>query len=331
MTFGTLWKELEAAPARRGLVRRRLAPDSACDLYLAVRKPANERILLLHLGPSSVELPYVPPGRVLALRSSEISDGGGAAVELALVSSAYADLFDALVADIVSVLEPVASPGECATQLVSRLVRWQSFLDTATEGLGSERQRGLYGELWVMRAILPTVGASHATTRWTGPSQAAQDFSFGDVAIEVKTTIGKQHQKMAITSERQLDASPLRRLFVYHLSLDARSGTGETLPSLVDAVRGALAADTAALDALDTKLLEGGYHEVHAHLYDLGYTLRSRAIFEVGAGFPAITEAMVPSGVGDVKYTVAVSACSDFTVDDQQLNVELTRIRDGSQ
>ncbi|MEQ1678566.1 MAG: PD-(D/E)XK motif protein, partial [Chitinophagaceae bacterium] len=71
---------------------------------------------------------------------------------------------------------------------------------------------------------------------WTGPSKAIQDFQFGRWALEVKTTSGKNHQKIYVSSERQLDDSLIPAIFLYHLSLDIRNGNGETLNALIDSI-----------------------------------------------------------------------------------------------
>ncbi len=319
MKLSELWAELEAVPARPGIIRRRVRPESACDVYVGVRKPSNERLLVLGLGEADPELPQPPPGRVLSLRAS-VGEQGERTVELALVSAAYADLFDALVYDIVGTVTAAASAEDGAHRFVARLMRWQAFLQTAQEGLGPERQRGLYGELWVLNTVMvPAVGGDVATRSWTGPSQAPQDFNVGSVAIEVKATAGKQHQTLGIASELQLDASALSRLFLCHLSLDVREAQGQTLPELVSELRHAVRDATMGSGTLEDKLLEAGYHDIHAPLYRLGYSVRASHVFEVRDGFPAISEAAVPMGVGDVRYSIAVSACGPFAVDEGTL------------
>jgi hypothetical protein len=147
-----------------------------------------------------------------------------------------------------------------------------------------------------------------------GPALAPQDFAFGAAAVEVKTTTGAQPQLLRITSERQLDTTALDHLALFHLSLDAREGTGQTLPDLVGEIRTILL-DPAAADVFEDRLFGAGYLDAQAAQYRTGYTLREAGIFIVGEGFPRLVEADCPPGVGDVIYSIAVSALTPFAVD----------------
>ena len=66
------------------------------------------------------------------------------------------------------------------------------------------------------------------------------------------------------------------------------------------------------------KLIEAGYIEDHADRYKAGYALRSGRAYRVREGFPRLTAANLPEGVGDLSYTVVVAACEPFrtTIDD---------------
>lgn len=119
---------------------------------------------------------------------------------------------------------------------------------------------------------------------------------------------------MRITSERQLDTTALTHLALFHLSLDARDGAGQTLPDLVAETRKVLQDPTSA-DIFEDRLFTAGYLDAQGVQYRTGYTVREAAIFLVGEGFPRLVEADCPAGVGDVAYSVAVSALTPFAVD----------------
>ena len=79
--------------------------------------------------------------------------------------------------------------------------------------------------------------------------------------------------------------------------------------------QGRLANDTNALGAFDEALLTYGYLNDQASLYEgPNYSVREQNAFEVVDGFPCITEADVPTGVGDVTYRTQLAALQRFAV-----------------
>jgi len=150
---------------------------------------------------------------------------------------------------------------------------------------------------------------------WISPRGTQQDFQFSGCAVEVKTTSAKQHQKLAIASERQLDETGAGAIVLLHLSLDVRQGQGETLPAMIASVRSLVAGDAIARDELENLLFEVGYLDIHIARYEnIGYTIREHNYFKVGADFPKIIESDLRNGVGDVRYTISVAECKRFSV-----------------
>lgn len=324
MTYDDLWSELESAPGDLGFIQRRIEPDSQQDIFLGVRKATHQRVLLLEVGATPVQLPVVDCGGALHLAQVQLRTPDRFAIELALTSSAYADLFTALVTDIVSVVTVAEDTVTAVEQLVGRFERWQSFLKVAGEGLSRQRQRGLTGELIALRDwLVDGAGLARAVAAWTGPANAPQDFSFEGIAVEVKTTAANRHQHLSISSERQLDATHLDRLFLLHVSVDEQEGVGLTLPNIVGDVRSLLKAEPRSQVIFEEKLFAGGYHDAHADRYTTGYAIREANVFEVKDGFPAVTEAQLPAGIGDVRYSVAVAACSQWVADRSELAIAL--------
>lgn len=314
MNISQIWGELDAEAATEGRFRRRIHQESVADLYLVVEKPANTRALLIDVDLSGVELGELPSGRGLDLRRVPATSGGEA-LELVLSQPSFADLFDTLVVDVAKAAAAGVDKADVAERVTDQVRRWQRFLRGNNAGLTPERQRGLFGELFFLRAIvLGALPALTAVEGWVGPHGAPQDFAFGTAAVEVKTTIGAQPQLLRIASERQLDTTALKKLALYQLSLDTREGAGQTLPELITDIRKRLR-DPLAADMFGERLFDAGYLDVHAGLYRSGYTVRSAGIFLVGEGFPRLVEADCPEGVGEVAYSISVSSLGPFAVD----------------
>jgi hypothetical protein len=251
-----------------------------------------------------------------------------ASIEIALMDSRFADVFDALIADVADAVAGTRDDGAAVAQLVGRLRRWQRFLEVSPSGLGVEAQRGLYGELWFLREhILDHLALGSGVGAWTGPRGAPQDFQLsGGVAVEVKATASKQPQQVRIANERQLDDTGIEVLILYYVSLDEREGGGESLPSAVELVRQRLAPEPATGDLFEERLLLSGYADVHSLKYvDRGYSVREARAFHVRDGFPRITERDLPNGVGDVQYAIDVLACRPYQMEDRFLAAALSR------
>lgn len=318
MSLEEIWDELEriTPSGASGRVMRRIQPEAACDLFVAVAKPTNLRLLLMPVAERSLAgLEALPSGSGVETRIARPGEQGrDAALELVLTDPRYRDIFTALATDIAQAVAAEDDEPAGVAALIGRLRRWQHFLEEAgPTGLGPEAQRGLYAELWLMRNhLFPVLGPIASVLAWKGPTHSAHDFELGQTAIEVKSTLAKQHQILRIVSERQLDDTGLESLFLFHLSLDAHRDTGQPLPALVEELR-QLVGSTGVATVLDDGLIEAGYLDAHRALYlNPGYAIRESNFFRVWDGFPRIVERDLRSGVGDVHYSVSVAECRHF-------------------
>lgn len=338
MTIEEIWTSLEddaRTENATGTVLRRLKPDSSYNICLGLGIPGNRRMLLLRiLRSNSPEADSLPQSKGFEVRAVSLPEDteDNATLELILTDSRFTDIFTSLVQDVVDDITAQKNEMSMIRAFIERLVKWQQFLDRyGNEGLGDEAQRGMYGELWFLRKyLIPILGINKAIDAWKGSSRKAQDFLFSDCAVEVKTTISKQHQKMYIASERQLDDTGLAALFLQHISLMESSGSCETLSDIVEDIRKIIAAEPTAVQKMEDSLFEGGYLNAHADRYNkTGYTVRSSSIFRIREGFPRITERDLLNGVGDVYYSVNVSECMHYVIPERDFKTFLAGKKDG--
>ena len=327
MNVRQLWSELQQGIQSdgSGYLVRRVRPDSACDLRIAVQEPTGTRMLLLRVGRSSASsIVDFPSSEGFEVRRAILPSDGDKFVTLQLVltQDRYADIFTSLVDDVIEGVAEKLKEKAALEEFIIRLKRWQSFLrEHPPEGLSQSAQQGLYGELWFLRQlVIPQLGSRQGVQCWTGPRGTQQDFQLEDCAVEVKTNVAKQHQKLAIASERQLDDTGTGALILLHLSLDVRQGRGESLPDIVASVRSLVENDPLAKEELETLLFEVGYLDIHAPRYEqIGYTEREINYFKVEGDFPRIVEADLRNGVGDVRYTISVAECRRFSLPEFEL------------
>jgi len=322
MNFDDIWSSIEKDNAHAsavGIFRRRILPDACCDLFLGVVKPANSRVLLLRVESGNIPAAkLLPQARGFEVRLLTLPDDppGHSSVLLLQTNDTFRDIFTSLTVDVASHIAPTTDHKAAVEKFLARLKRWQQFLErSGPEGLGDEAQRGLFGELWFIRHYLVPVAGTQAVAAWTGPGMTAQDFQFSGLAVEVKTTTAKEHQKLPITGEKQLESSTELRIVLLHLSLTAQRDTGLTLVELTDSVRALLASAPLSLSVFEDTLLAAGYLDTHANRYaHPGYLIREHHFCEVKDDFPRIVGADLRDGVGDVTYSVSVAACLPYIV-----------------
>lgn len=317
--------ELEAQSSNiPGLFKIRYSETSKCDAFLGIKYPECTRLLIIKV-PLQAGKDFQFKYEFKGLRFEKIYDPDDSKfilLNLVLADYQLNGIFNSLIADILSNVLDESDVKVILRNFTNRLIKWQHLFEKFNkEGLNDEEQRGLYGELYFLREFLKHkndyIGILNS---WIGPEHEIQDFQSGLWAVEVKTTHGNNHQKVHISSERQLDTSNLDHLFLCHLSLDVMQISGETLNQIITSIRITLDRDAAANAIFNSKLIEAGYFDKHNSLYEhKGYFIRQEIFYKVEKDFPRIEEKDVSFGVGDVKYTIIVSNCHNFIISNKNV------------
>lgn len=320
-----IWNELENDQSlQRGLLYQRLSGKIRPDIYVALKAPEKLRCIAAHFS-SSLDFHVKDWDKFRDIKIQLLPDDKHPEKQFLIVlllNNQHKDIFSSLCADLINKVAEITEESDLVKALISRLEKWHLLFEKlGQQGLSEQQQRGLYGELYFLRKFLEKVSdTEYCINSWKGPEKSVQDFQHSDWAVEVKTTHGKNQQKIHISSERQLDTALVSDIFLIHLSLDVRQNHGETLNDLVSEILEMLSNSPFTVSIFRLKLLEVGYFEIHKDLYnDLGYSIRQEHIYRVADDFPRITESMIPSGVGDVRYSLVVFANDDWTLNEKEL------------
>jgi hypothetical protein len=306
--------ELEAGPA---MVLRLLVSSPDGELHLGVSTPGHLRHLLVRMPDTWDEdisrMPRWRGARILTRRGGERPTAHRFLV-IEQGDASPRDVFEVLVGDVCHAVSQRAPGSTLEGVVTDRLGRWKAFFDEGRfAGLGPEAQQGLFGELWFLREVIAKrVGLPAAVTTWTGSARTNHDFQLPHHAFEVKSSTAKQHVKVYIASERQLDSTGLETLHLVVLGFNIIQSGGETLPELVASLRSRFLPGDPGSSEFEDKLLEAGYIAAHAGHYVTGYVFRSERTYAVGEGFPRLLESDLPAGLGDLSYSVVLSACEPF-------------------
>ncbi len=320
-----IWLDLEAdASNHSGLLYKRYSAEVLPDVYIALKSPEKLRCIAASLS-SSLEFNAKRWNKFRDIKIQRIPDQNDKNKQFLLVillSSQHKDVFSTLCEDLIMKVSDVNEENILVQELILRLDKWHLLFEKlGRQGLSEEAQRGLYGELYFLKKFLnKTTDAEYCVNSWRGIEKAVQDFQYSDWAVETKTTSGKNQQKLQIASERQLDTSLVPNIYLLHLSLEVRENHGETLNHLVEELSDLITQSPAALSMFKLKLLEAGYFSHHHGEYEeTGYSIRQENIYKITDDFPRITEKMIPAGVGDVRYSLIISANESWLIDEKQL------------
>ncbi len=329
-----IWQELEGdSSLYSGLLYKRYSGKIIPDVYVALKAPERLRCIAAHLG-ISFEFDTKTWNKFRDIKIQRIPDEKNKDKQflvIMLLSNNHMDVFSTLCEDLILKIAGVTEEKSLVQELITRLERWHLLFEKlGRQGLSEEAQRGLYGELYFLRKFLnECTDAEYCINSWRGSEKAVQDFQYSDWAVETKTTSGKNQQKLHISSERQLDTKLVPDIFLIHLSLEIRENYGETLNNIVEELTNILSDSLAALSVFRLKLLEAGYFNHHYNEYEeKGYSIRQENIYRITDDFPRITENMIPAGVGDVRYSLILSANESWLTEEEQLFEKIKNVKD---
>jgi hypothetical protein len=328
MSAANTWAEIRATAAPdTGWHGRRVDSLPGVPLLYAVRQPGGIPALLVEMSAAAVPpIAEYPTAEGFRVAPEPITPGPRGRIRLCLMltDDRYQDVFAVLVDDIVSSIHERTSEDNVIRALLARLHVWQVFMRRhGPNELGPEQQTGLVAELmflrdWPMRLLT----SQSAVEAWTGPDGAPQDFSFANVAVEIKATLAASPAELLISSIEQLDSSASSVPIVLCCTkVTLLPAGGKTLPELVDEIRERLSReDPAAHSVFEDRLLAAGYVQAHCDRYAARrYSQPSMEFYRVDGDFPRIERTDLRSGVVSCSYSIRLLDAAPFRIVESEL------------
>ena len=318
MLNDTPWSGLEAGK----IDTRRVDAAARWNWFWAVM-PRADATLVLQLSDLPRPVPDLPKLKNLEIRFQTLP--GGPILYIRLKDNAQMELFETLCRDVMAAGELAETEAEALERAIGRTFRWHYLLRGGKlEVLSEEAQKGLIGEIEVLKLLIAELGPKPALAAWMGPSGAPKDFELKADCIEVKARRGASQPFVKITSEHQLADVPDRRIWLAVLAVDkVQPPHGRTLSEHVDTVTELLErTEPSSVMDWDLHLADVGYDAQHDYSA-WRWIVSAPEFFAVTDEFPRIA-APVSLGVSGVTYALALSACSPFLAAWDNVRARLT-------
>mgnify|MGYP001231797063 CR=1 FL=1 len=275
----------------------------------------SKKLLLIEVDDNlQVDDSHFPSWEGTSIYKQE-TDSGKCVAILKLIDDDCNHIFNALLDDLILKIKETNNNSEALTCFIDLLFKWSAFFKKFGKKILSEqRQRGLFGELYfIKKHLAEKIGGHKVIQYWKGHELKHHDFSFPNGALEVKTTIRKAHKKVVISSEKQLDNTGFENLFLYCITLNSDSNSGESLTTIVKELYNYFDEFPGASILFGNYLNNSGYVEEHEDHYDKNkYIFKKEYLFKVDDNFPKIIDP--PEGIGDIKYSLMIASVIDFNV-----------------
>lgn len=307
-----VWNDFEIDDSTKsGILLKRFSPDIIPDCYIAMRMPEKAKGIAFKLLNAKFDISALSDLKdITAVFLPDETDSDKMLLLIILSDNTLSSIFAVLCEDLFNYISQEKEERAIVKSLENRFLKWKELFELAKEpGLSPEKQIGLFGELYLLKELIEqTSNIEECLKIWVGPETGIRDFEKNNTAIEVKTTQTHNHQEIKISSERQLDTTFIENLFLFHLSLEKRKSTENSLVTIVSGLYSVIGDDIVLRNLLNRKLISVGYFKHHEVYYEnISYFIRSKDFYTVCRKFPRIEEKDLMKGVGNVKYSIILA------------------------
>lgn len=314
-----IWEKLENEAGNQ-IVRERISMKSL-GCYAALNGMTGVRMLQIEIVPGTVTNQHLRQFRGVGIHVIPETSGKTFLTILLLDNELY-DIFTLFADDLFDKLSSITNTEDISAVIYNRINFWQQlFAKTTGELLSSERQQGLFGELYFLEWLLDQQkNPLSVVESWQGPTGAAQDFQWNNKAVEIKTSKALNPQ-IPVSNEQQLDYTLLDKLLLGVFIVFESRGSQQSLMTIIQRIRKKLQLTPDAGDLFDLKINQSGVMPSMEQEYNkISFTVRDMRFFEVQDNFPVLTrKTIVDEAIHHVNYQIDSNALSAFNMSEEQL------------
>lgn len=212
------------------------------------------------------------------------------------------------------------SGSELIKKSIDIIEGWAQFFKLSRVGLTNEEFIGILGELYFLSNILKKhFDDNSCISFWIGPieddrSNSKQDFTFNNVAIELKTTSSGGSKNIKISSKDQLERVT-DRLYLINLFINETSNRENSfsLESLYKEIKNNLDDSSTAYLDFENKIKQFIAKATEEQLSKTFIHLR-HIIYKVEDKFPRLDSETTPKGIFKVSYEISSNDIDQFIV-----------------
>jgi hypothetical protein len=330
INYKDIWDSLNSESENnidKTLIARRVPSSGIFPVFLATDFKKGIRLLYVKCDNDDLLIDNLPNFRGLEISYISASLGEFTNQNFLKFSQTIPNsknVFELVISDICENAIRIQSKNKLSAVIIKTLNEWKLFFEKKTDSILSvQSQKGLFGELYFLKNILfQKYSYSESLLYWTGSAKTNHDFQIINNAVEIKTTSSKQHKRFIVSSEKQLDSSGLENLYLSLFSLNLHNNMPErTLSNLIKEINTILQNDSVAAYQFNIKIAKCGYDYSNSNKYLIGFSVHDVKFYHVMDGFPRLLQSDLPNGIGDLKYSVMVSACMEYEIKTEILNL----------
>jgi len=315
----TIWDSHK--PTGNIIIKTKIDDIPHLNCYAATNHITGQHLFILSVS-KTIEIPELKNYRFRGVEIFPIETENSFELNIYLLDNDLKDIFSLFIQNVLEDICDCITENEALTKTLNVVAKWKKLFDKINfNGLNSERQKGLIGELLFINYLLDNgKTTANILNAWTGADFEDKDFTFGSVGVEVKFTSTKT-PKVTVSSERQLDTQNLNELFLLLYTAEEVKENGFSLNSLIAQIRSKIT-NTDELKLFNENLMLIGYFEDDKSHYGKMYSLKKQYAFEIREEFPKIIKSQIPLSIYDVKYSIELSAIENFIVENETLSAK---------
>jgi hypothetical protein len=325
LAWGRLRAEPQGTSADLGIPSFSLGVATRAGSARLALGPEGGARLLLPLSAGEA-FPSIAEARGLTLTDSVFMLEGRPRrfIDLVCKSRELEEVFRDLVVEVLRRIEAKETPAKAVEGSIKDFR--SLLLGARTQNISVESAVGILGELILLERLLKIDGA--AWKAWTGPLGGRHDFRAGPHAVEVKASTRSQGKSVQISAVDQLAEPPGGTLALFHQVFEEDGGGDLTIPAVASRILSASSDPEAVSDLLDS----AGYDAEFDKQWDqFRFSALQEDAYGVGPGFPRLIPSdfqsgELPPGVSHFRYTVDLSAASQFVLQKEEFNRNLARL-----
>jgi len=311
-----IWDELAREQGQRTALHR-LHDVRSVKFFLGYIPQTGIRFVQLDL-PASVAKRTASIRRTQAIQLERVPlNAEEHTLILLLQEPGLTDVFSFFIDDLLQHLVLTQDAEQAAITLYMRFEHWQQlFAKLSSDLIALEVQRGLYGELTLLKHLLDRHKDDPSIWEcWRGPFSANHDFSKNGIALEVKCSVASS-PVMHISNELQLDLTGWKFLVLCLVHLSENRGGSNTLSTLIHELLDRSEQQPSIHLAFRSKLLKVGVDQRHYEQFsDLGYAVRTIDCYHVTEGFPSIRRSSLDNAITKVNYELLPAGCENHRIE----------------